>query len=176
MELLILFLLIIQGMGISIGVGSSTLAVLNFFMAIKDGVITELERNFMGITYHVLRVGMTLILVPAVLLAFIGYNESGSEYFTSYIAAQAVMISILFINSFLMTMRMMPSTFGPAIQAASWYTLGFIYILNSLSIPVTNILVFLFAYATFVFFAISFINAVMAYLKDQLENQKKATN
>ena len=167
MEIFVLGLSIIQSMGISLGVGSSTLAILNFFHAIADGKIDETERNFMGITYIVLRVAMGIILVTSLILAITGYATHGSDYFTGYIAAQTILTAVLFINAFLMTIRMMPSTFGPAIQASSWYTLGFLLALFAQGHSTVNILVFLFAYATFIFFAISFINSMMAYLKEK---------
>jgi hypothetical protein len=169
MELLILGLSIIQAMAISLGVGSSTLAVINFFYAISDGVISDTERNFMGVTYIVLRVAMSLILGTTLFIAFIGYCITGADYFTGYTTAQAVLTSVLFVNAFLMTVHLMPSTFGPAIQAASWYTLGFLLAIYAQGYTEVNFLVFLFAYATFIFFAISFINSIMAYLKEKRE-------
>jgi len=167
MEISVLGLTLIQSMGISLGVGASTLAILNFFHAIADGQIDETERNFMGVTYLVLRVAMGVILTTSLILAFIGYSSIGSPYFTGYVTAQAILTAVLFINALLMTMRIMPSTFGPAIQAATWYTLGFLLALFAQGFSYVHMFVFLFAYATFVFFAISFINSVMAYLKEK---------
>jgi hypothetical protein len=169
MEITVLGLSIIQSMGISLGVGGSTLAILNFFHAIADGKIDETERNFMGVTYLVLRVAMGIILVTSLLLAFIGYLAHGSDYFTGYVTAQALLTGALFINAFLMTLHYMPSTFGPAIQASTWYSLGFLLALYAQGHSYVHILVFIFAYSTFVFFAVSFINSVMAYLKDKRE-------
>jgi hypothetical protein len=171
MEIIFITLSVLQSVGISLGVGSSTLAILNFFHAIADGKIDENERNFMGITYMVLRVAMGIILVTALLLAVIGYIEGGA-FFTSYVAAQAILVSVIFINSALMTLRLMPSTFGPAIQASSWYALGFISALQVFGFNNFSLWLFVFAYSTFIFFAISFINAMMAYLKDLKENDK----
>jgi hypothetical protein len=167
MEISVLGLSIIQSMGISLGVGASTLAILNFFHAITDGKIDETERNFMGITYIVLRVAMGIILTTSLILAFIGYLASDSDYFTGYITAQSILTCVLFVNALLMTMHIMPSTFGPAIQASSWYSLGFLLALFAQGYTNVHILVFLFAYATFMFFAISFINSIMAYLKEK---------
>ena len=172
MEILVLGLSIIQSMGISLGVGTSTLAILNFFYAISDGKIDETERNFMGVTYIALRVAMGLILASSLILAFIGYATLGQDYFTGYVTAQTILTAVLFINAFLMTVHIMPSTFGPAIQASSWYSLGFLLALFAQGYSNVHILVFLFAYATFMFFAISFINSVMAYLKEKREEQQ----
>lgn len=169
MELLILVFSVLLASGISLGVGGSTLAVLNFFHAIKDGKIDVTERGFMGVTYTVLRVAMGIILVSAFLLALMGQSAQGDDYFTGYVAAQSLLIAILFLNSFLMTIRVMPSTFGPAIQASSWYSLGILSALLPFGIVHFNFLLFLFIYGTFLFFAISLINSIMAYLKEKME-------
>lgn len=163
---------VIQSMGISLGVGCSTLAILNFFHAIADGKIDETERNFMGVTYLVLRIAMGIILVSTIVLAANGFLTVGYAYFTAYFVAQMILIAILFINATLMTLRVMPSTFGPAIQASTWYSLGFMVTLSVHLVVNVNFLVFVFAYVTLVLFAISLVNAVMAYLKEK--NQLKA--
>ena len=160
---------IIQSMGISLGVGCSTLAILNFFHAIADGKIEETERNFMGVTYLVLRIAMGIILVSTLVLMTLGYLTFGYEYFSSYLVAQAILIAILFINAALMTIRVMPSTFGPGIQASTWYSLGFMMALSAKIDVHIDFLVFILAYATLVLFAISLVNAVMAYLKAKRE-------
>lgn len=171
MEFLYITFELALAIGISIGMGTSTLAILNFFYAISDGTITETERNFMGITYTVLRVAMGIILVSSLILTLLGYNIFGEDYFTPFIGAQSFLVLVLFANSALMTLKLMPSTFGPAIQASTWYTLGFISALLQY-IQGFNIMLFLFAYATFIFFAISFVNAIMAYIKDKLDKKK----
>lgn len=158
---------IVQSMGISLGVGASTLAVLNFFHAIADGKIDETERNFMGVTYIVLRVAMGIILVSTIILAITGYLTMGESYFTGYVAAQAILVAILFLNAFLMTLHLISSTFGPAIQASTWYSLGFMMSLSVHFEVNVNFLVFVLTYITLVLFAISLINAVMAYLKEK---------
>ena len=115
METLFIFVTILLSMGISLGVGASTLAILNFFAAIKDGKIEGSERAFMGITYTVLRVSMVIILLSAATLAYFGISNVGPFYFDNYVIAQFIVIGILYINSVLMTLRVRRSTFGTAI-------------------------------------------------------------
>lgn len=174
METLILGLKVLQGMGISLGVGASTLAIIFFFLAIKDGQISRDERSYLGVIYVVLRVAMGIILGTSVLAAILGYLDQGALYFTPYICAQAILTAVLFVNALLMTIHVMPSTFGPAIQASSWYSLGFLAAAYAQGIGNINMLVFVFAYATLVFFAVSFINAMMAYLKEKREGTEPA--
>jgi hypothetical protein len=169
MELSILLFKVIQAFGISLGVGASTMAITNFFYAIADGIIDERERNFLGVNYIVLRVAMGIILVTSLITMVMGYFYQGDAYFTPYVAAQAILTAVLFVNALLMTIKVMPSTFGPAIQAGSWYTLGFMAALYSQGFNEFNFLVFVLGYISFVIFAITLVNAIMAYLKDRRE-------
>jgi hypothetical protein len=170
MELSYIIFEILLNIGVSIGMGTSTLAILNFFHAINDGVISETERNFMGITYTVLRVAMGIILSMLIALSIVGYNLYGLDYFTHYVVAQVFLTFILFLNSALMTLRIMPSTFGPGIQASTWYTLGFVTTVSQY-VPNLNSFVFILGYLTVVIFATSLVNAVMAYIKDNLARE-----
>jgi hypothetical protein len=159
---------IVQIIGISLGVGSSTLAVLNFFNAIADGTIDPVERRMMGVTYIVLRVAMVLILASTTLLIVMGVREFGYDYFTPYVIAQCVLIVVLFVNAALMTARIMPSSCGPAIQAGSWYLLGFGLALYTLGLADFSIPLFIVAYAIELAFAYFLINSVMHYQRYKL--------
>ncbi len=170
MEFSLIALAVLQAMGISLGVGASTMTVVFFFNAIKDGTISVEERNYLGLAYIVLRVAMVVILGTYLLMAFLGYLEQGQNYFTEYTLAQSILISVLYLNALLMTIKVMPSTFGPAIQASSWYTLGFMSALYGQDIESVGILIFLLGYGTTILFAIALINGIMAYLKDKREN------
>lgn len=156
---------IAQIIGISLGLGSSTLAVASFFKAITDGSIDPSERGMLGVIYIVLRVAMMTILISTVVLAFIGYGTVGSAYFTTYVAAQLILIAVLFGNATLMTMRLMPSTFGPAIQAGSWYLLAFGMALSYVHLASFSFFTFLIAYAIELVFAFLVINGIMKHLK-----------
>ncbi len=170
MEFSLIALAVLQAMGISLGVGASTMTVVFFFNAIKDGTISVEERNYLGLAYIILRVAMVIILGTYLLMAFLGYLEQGASYFTEYALAQSILISVLYLNALLMTIKVMPSTFGPAIQASSWYTLGFMSALYGQDIESVDIIIFLLGYGTTILFAIALINGIMAYLKDKREN------
>jgi hypothetical protein len=116
---------ILQSIFISLGVGSSTLAILNFFSAISDGNIDQTERRMMGIVYFILRISMVGILFTTVTLLAPTIAEDASQL-ASVSIAQLIIIAVLFANAALMTMRKMPAKYGPGIQAGSWYTLGII--------------------------------------------------
>jgi len=165
MELFTIVVSVAQIIGISLGVGTSTLAVLSFFAAIKDGTIDEAERRMLGVIYIILRVAMVTILVSTLGLTFAGYGDSGASYFTPYIVGQYVLIAVLFLNAILMTARLMPSKFGPAIQAGSWYLLGFGMALQSLGLTNFTLVEFFIAYGIELVFATLLINGVMIHLR-----------
>ncbi len=165
MEIIIIILSIIQAMSISLGVGSSTMAILNFFKAISDGSIDPVERSFMGITYVVLRIAMVLILLTTAGLAAIGLFEIGPDYTTNYVLAQVFLTTVLFVNATLMTARIMPSTLGPAIQASSWYSLGFIIALVPHGLSEFDFLLFISVYLVFLLVVTFIIRGVMSHLK-----------
>jgi hypothetical protein len=164
----IILLGIIQSLGISLGVGSSTLAILNFFHAIADGKIDETERNFMGVTYLVLRIAMGTIFVGLFGTIIIYFHTAELENITNYLVFQTILLAVLFMNAALMTLRYMPSTFGPAIQASAWYTLG---ILAALKLQGLGgdwpFYMYVLMYLTTAIFAVSLVNGVMAYLNSK---------
>lgn len=165
MESIILTAAVFQQIGVALGMGSSTLAVLSFFLAIKDGRIEPVERQFMGLTYLVLRVGMVLILLTTLALAFIGFSASGVAYFTVPVIATIILTAMLYLNSILMTMHLMPSKFGPAIQASSWYTLGFLFALLANGVNSFSLGTFLLGYLGMFILFYLIINLKMASLK-----------
>lgn len=163
---------ILQSFAISLGVGSSTLAIVNFFVAIADGKIDETERRMMGVVYVVLRIAMVAILATTgVLMAL--ETLAGTAIFTNYLIAQLIVLAALYLNATLMTLHKMPSTFGPGIQAGSWYALGTLLALASLDLTDFSLVTFVMAYLTWLVLAVGIVNGVMSILK-QLKAEKTA--
>ncbi len=164
----IILLQIIQSFAISLGVGSSTMAILNFFYAIRDGKIEETERNFMGITYIVLRVAMGLILITTLILTTLKISLYGLTAITLPHTAIAFLTAILFLNAFLMTIKLMPSTYGPSVQAGSWYSLGILSACVANSIVPTSLLTITLFYVAILVGMTALVNGVMAWLKSRI--------
>ncbi len=173
MSIILYLASVVQVVSVSLGMGSSTIAILNFFNAISDGTIDLVERRMMGTTYTVLRVAKFLIIVTALVLAMVGYYTEGLAYFNNYVLAQYTLILVLVVNAILMTKRIMPSTHGPAIQAGSWYLLGFGVALVELGLTNFTYPLFLVAYAFELIFASVLINSVIYHLK---KSQPPKTN
>lgn len=164
--ILFTFVSILQVFAISLGVGSSTLAIVNFFVAIADGKIDDTERKMMGIVYVVLRVAMVAILVTTFTLVGRDYLADSTTLGVTSLA-QLTILLVLFCNALLMTAHIMPSTFGPSLQAGSWYTLGTLTALGTIDINSFSYTHFLLAYGTWLVLAVAIVNGIMAYLRAQ---------
>jgi hypothetical protein len=167
MEMILVLAAILQSMAISLGVGSSTLAIINFFVAIADGKIDEKERAMMGIVYTVLRIAMILILVTSL---FIGLNQlqvAQASYFSPFVMGVWTLIFVLYLNSILMTRHIMPSNIGPALQASTWYTIGILMSLIPIGLTNFSYFEFLIGYLAAICLAVAVVNGTMSYLKKQ---------
>lgn len=167
MDLIFVLLSILQSIAIALGVGSSTLAITNFFVAIADGEIDKTERKMMGVVYIILRVSMGLILVTTALIATILYSELGIDYFTPFAIGLWVLITVLFVNAFLMTKHMMSSSTGPSLQAASWYTMGILMALFAQRLHEFTLMQFIFGYAAMIVFVTILVNTIIMLLKQK---------
>jgi len=156
---------ILQSMAISLGVGSSTLAIINFFVAIADGTIDPQERKLMGVVYVVLRVAMVVILLTTLALTAMRIVAGITPYFTPFVVAAWTLTAVLYINAVLMTKHIMPSNVGPALQASTWYTFGVITALVPLGLSGFSYFEFLVGYAAAFALAVALVNGMMAYLK-----------
>lgn len=164
MELIFILVATLQLMGVSLGVGSSTLAVTNFFYAIWDGTIDPKERAMMGVVYIVLRVAMGVILITTIVRYLLVEGGGGLSQPVSYQYIVWVLILVLYVNAILMTYCRMPISLGPAFQASSWYTLGITTALlaSGVVLSFTHYLLF---YAGMIIAALVFLNSLMRYCK-----------
>ena len=176
MSFIVTLMAIIQSFAISLGVGSSTLAILNFFGAIADGTIDATERRMMGIVYVVLRVAMGAILITTLFLIIAEQVNNQGGQLSTYAFGQITALAVLFINATLMTLHWMPSTFGPSLQAGSWYTLGTLAALLPLGLTNFSYLHFLMGYLAWIILAVAIVNGVMAYQKSKLDKQRSHEN
>ncbi len=170
MEMILVLVAILQSMAISLGVGGSTLAIVNFFVAIADGKIDENERRMMGVVYTVLRVAMVIILVTTIIIGGYAVASVGIGSLSAFLFATWTLVAVLYTNAILMTKKIMPSTVGPALQAATWYTLGICMTLIPLSLSGFTFFQFIVGYAAAIALAVSIVNGIMAMLKKKKAN------
>ncbi len=156
---------VLQSFAISLGVGSSTLAILNFFSAIADGTIDATERRMMGIVYRVLRVAMLAIVATTVVLVGTEISYNGIGGLTGVQTGQCLVILVLCVNAVLMSKHIVPSNIGPALQAGSWYALGALIAMQAQSMNSFSILQFCLTYALWLVVVVFIVNGVMSHLK-----------
>ena len=152
MELIFSLAIIFHASAIALGVGSSTLAITNFLVAIYDGAI------------DMLRVAMASIFLTTALIYFFDKNFFGTAGLFIWF-----LVAVLYVNAILMTKHLMPSKIGPALQAGTWYTLGFIVTIHIFNLMVLNYTSFSLLYAADIIVALMIVNGYMKFL----QNKKK---
>ena len=160
MELLFIALVMIHSSAIALGVGSSTLAITGFIVALLDGDFDASERRIMGVIYTSLRVAMGMIFVSSLLIMIL---QPG--FFGWFTVPLWVMTAVLFVNAFLMTKHWIPKSLGPAIQAGTWYTLGFVITAYVFDLFELSMLGFAEFYAVDLIIAILIVNGCLRYLQ-----------
>ena len=167
MEMIFILVSILQSIAISLGVGCSTLAIINFFVALADGKIDDNERKMMGVVYVLLRIAMVVILITTASLAYISFSKNSVQLGSAFSLSIWTLVAVLYTNAVLMTKRVMPSTIGPALQAATWYTLGVLTALVPLQLTNFSYFQFLFGYCAVIALAVTIVNGVMGHLKQK---------
>lgn len=165
MSLFLSFLGVVKFFSISLGVGAVTIAVINFFTAIADGVIDETERRMMGVVYAVLEVAMALVLLSSMVAIFPEYKANGLGGLSGFSYSELFVLSVLLLSTFLMSARLVSTTIGPAIQVGSWYTLATMTGLSVIGYTDFTFVQFLLGYFAWMILAIGIVNAIMAILK-----------
>jgi len=160
MELIFSLAIVFHASAIALGVGSSTLAISNFLVAIFDGKVDEGERRIMGVTYIILRVAMVSILLTTALIYWFNSNFFGEAGTYMWL-----LIVVLYSNAFLMTKHIMPSKIGPALQAATWYSLGFLVTIHVFDLMIINTTTFGILYAADIIVALVVVNGYLKYLQ-----------
>ena len=142
------FAALIFDIGLTLGVGSSTFALIFFIRALEDGTIDSSEKRFMHTVYFVLRIGMVLIAAGLIATLQTGQDLPPSQY-----AMQWTLLAVITVNALLMTWKLMPMSIGPVLAGGSWYSLFLATALPFGAVPYTGMLAY---YAGFlvVFFAI----------------------
>ncbi len=140
---------------VAIGVGASTLAIASFLVALSDGQIDQSERRMMGVIYFALRVAMVMISVS---LLAIGLLFPGSIQSSTFLW---VLLFALIANAILMTYHWISFKIGPAFQAATWYTVGFMMSIEAFSLLPLTWSMFLTLYVIDIFVAILVVNILM---------------
>ncbi len=144
MEYVGLILFLLQQLGMTLGVGASTFALIFYLSALKDDVVDVSERRFLGMVYTVLRVGLSLVILSGALItaAHVLGGEQSIVFEPAFLF-KWFLIGVIVLNAILMTFHLLPAIVGGPIAGATWYALFFLHnIAPEIGLP---ILLFLYA-------------------------------
>jgi hypothetical protein len=159
--------IIMQASSIGLGVGSSTLAITGFLVAIYDGTIDASERRMLGVMYWTLRVAMFGIVSTTAIISYLD-----PIFFGAFGIYLWILVGVLVANAIAMTKHWISSKYGPAIQAGTWYTVGFMATIHMFKLFEVNFLEFLGLYAVDILFAYIVVNGYMWYRKRKQISQQ----
>lgn len=159
MDLVLIGLVLVHSSAIALGVGASTIAIAGFLTAIADNTFDESERRIMGVVYFSLRVAMALIVLFSLLIMWLH-----PDFFGWFTVPLWIMTAVLFLNAFLMTKHWISTKLGPAIQAGTWYTLGFIITIYVFKLSVLTLMEFIYFFIIDLVLAIAIVNGCIQYL------------
>lgn len=171
MEIVLIITAVVFNIALSLGVGSSTLAIINFFVAIADGSINSDERKMMGIVYIVLRVAMVLLLLSSLVTVSLNVQRDGIVVYNPQVISTFILLFVLYLNAILMSLRIMPTSFGPSIQAGTWYVFGIVTTFTFLGI-LYSVTQFITLYILTLIFLTLVVNVIMMYV-EHLSNIKE---
>ena len=135
------FIIFINTLGMTLGVGSSTYAITFFHQSIADGVIDDTEKRFLHTVYFLLRVGMILLFLSYAAQGYSIAHGLSIPVGTDTLATQATLLAIIFANAVLMEKRFIAMWLGPAIAGASWYGIFFASVLDLYRFPYPTLIV-----------------------------------
>ena len=165
LELLLPLVIIFYNTAISLGVGGSSIVIAAFLTALVDKKIDQSERALLGVIYITLRIAMAAI---AVSLVYIGMMAPAVMPSLSFVW---IMVAALYVNAVLMTKHWISPKLGPAFQAATWYTLGFVVVIDAFALYALTPITFATLYVIDIAVAVIIVNCFMWYF---LEYRKTA--
>lgn len=157
LETLLPFVVIYYNTAISLGVGGSSIVIASFITALSDKKISTEERKLLGVIYITLRIAMASI---ATMLAYISFVAPALMPSLAYVW---LMVFVLYINAIFMTKHWISPKFGPALQAATWYTLGFVVVIDAFSLYTVSSFFFFTLYAVDILIALASVNLFLWY-------------
>lgn len=118
---------ILHQLGVTLGVGASTFALIVYVQAMRGGVMNETERRFLRSISRVLRVAM-IFVGGVILFSGIYYHSQGAPIQQDpMFLIEATVMGIIIANALLMTSGLMSMWVGPSIAGGSWYSLFFLH-------------------------------------------------
>lgn len=124
------FITFVNTLGMTLGVGSSTYAIIFFHQSIADGMIDDTEKRFLHTVYFLLHAGMILLFLSYATQGYAIMRGLPLPVNTDTLAIESTLLAIIFGNAVLMEKRLIAMWLGPAIAGASWYGIFLAFVLD----------------------------------------------
>lgn len=142
---------------VALGVGASSVGISGFLVALHDGSIQPGEKRMLKVIYWALRWAMITIPVTVLVVTAL---KPGVLMGLPFIW---IIVAVLYLNALQMTFHWIPGIFGPALQAASWYTLGFLLSIELFDLAPLTWTLFVLLYAADIIFFLVLIKAIRTW-------------
>jgi len=161
----------IYQLGLTLGIGSSTFALIFYIQFLSDGEMDPTERRVLKTVFFVLRLGMAFI-ISGLLFFFVLEQASGRSLLNDVgFLIQATIMGVIVGNAVLMTLHYMPMWLGPVLAGGSWYAL---FLIRFVPFSSPSYWFLLMAYGAFVcifFVAFTYIKGLYTPKKETLKEQ-----
>ena len=129
-ELVSLFLYALQQLGVMLGVGSETIMLLAYLLAMRDGVVEQTEQRFSNAVGRVLIGGLILIVISGAGVATMHFiaRDFGILFAPAFLFKWAL-IAVLIACAILIRSKNTVQGKVEALCGATWYALFIIHIL-----------------------------------------------
>lgn len=150
------------GIALAVGVGASTLAIVNHIVSLNNGVVSNDEKTLMTANQMLLRTAMVLLFLSSLgLLAFATQNLGLGAYTPSLLATW-ILLFILYCVMVLASLRYLPEVIALSLQAVTWYMLSIVTTLSTYSVVFT-VTQFMTFYWLFVLVLLLGFSGLLAY-------------
>lgn len=144
------FIILLHIVGTILGVGGATIAEVQITKALKDGKVSDDERNLMHGTYGVLRAGMVLIVISAFLMLWYQYSRGSYDLLlTDKVWFKEFLFIIIIANAAAISNRWVPLWLGAATSFTAWWMAAILGVMGRLPLSFFHYL-FIFIVSTLV--------------------------
>jgi hypothetical protein len=122
---------------ISVGVGASLVAIVNYLYASVDGTLNRTERGMMGVTYIILRFITIAFLLSSLCIVLFDTHSIGIGVYSPALLANLTLLFVLYINAILISTQFIGIAQALVIQFSTWCTISSVTTLAILEVPFT---------------------------------------
>lgn len=117
-----MLLIIAHIIGTILGVGGATMIEIILCKSLKDGTVSDDERNILAPTYTVVRVGLIVAILSGFgFLLVYKFNGQNFRLYDPVLWAKLMIIMVIAVNAILLQMHRVSLYWGSAFSFVSWW-------------------------------------------------------